>query len=51
MGFQVLTPATMKMTAFWVIQPCSLVEVNRRFSNTYCPHQDDRPDDGGSAQL
>jgi hypothetical protein len=29
--FQVLTTATMKMVVFWVIAPCSLVEVYRRF--------------------
>jgi hypothetical protein len=26
----------MKMTAFWDIAPCSLVEVDRRFSGAYC---------------
>jgi hypothetical protein len=30
--FQVLTAASMKMTAFWDIDPCSLVEVDRRFT-------------------
>jgi hypothetical protein len=29
--FQVLTAASMKMAVFWVIAPCSLVEVYRRF--------------------
>jgi hypothetical protein len=31
MGFQVLTAASMKKTAFWNIAPCSLVEADRRF--------------------
>jgi hypothetical protein len=30
-GFQVLTAASMKMAVFWVVAPCSLVEVYRRF--------------------
>jgi hypothetical protein len=42
MRFQVLTAASMKMTAFWDIVPCSLVEVDRRFRG---------PDDGGSTNL
>jgi hypothetical protein len=29
--FQVLTAASMKMAVFWVVAPCSLVEVYRRF--------------------
>jgi hypothetical protein len=29
--FHVLTAATMKMTVFWGVAPCSLVEVYRRF--------------------
>jgi hypothetical protein len=29
MSFQVLTAASMKMTAFWDIAPCSLVDVDR----------------------
>jgi hypothetical protein len=33
---RVLTAANMKMTAFWNIAPCSLVEVERRFSGIYC---------------
>jgi hypothetical protein len=34
--FQVLTDASIKMTAFRDIVPCSLVEVYRRFTGTYC---------------
>jgi hypothetical protein len=37
--FQVLTAASMKMTAFWNTAPCSLVEVDRRFRGAYCLHQ------------
>jgi hypothetical protein len=33
----------MKMTVFWVVAQCSLVEVYH--------HQGDRPDDGGSKDL
>jgi len=42
--FQVLTAASMKMTAFWDIAPCSVV-VQRRFKDAYCLHQGD---DGSS---
>jgi hypothetical protein len=34
--FQVITTASTKMTAFWDIEPCSLVEVDRRFRGAYC---------------
>jgi hypothetical protein len=30
-GFEVLTAAIMKMAVFWVVMPCSLVEVYQRF--------------------
>jgi hypothetical protein len=29
--FEVLTAASMKMIVFWVVAPCSLVEIDRRF--------------------
>jgi hypothetical protein len=29
--FQVLTAASLKMTAFWDVAPCSVVEIGRRF--------------------
>jgi hypothetical protein len=35
-GFEVLTVVSMKMALFWVVAPCSLVEVYQR------------PDNGGS---
>jgi hypothetical protein len=34
--FQVLTAARMKMAVFWVVAPCSLVEVYRRFRGSRC---------------
>jgi hypothetical protein len=34
--FQVLLAASMKMTAFWVIAPCSLLEVDQGFRGAYC---------------
>jgi hypothetical protein len=42
--FQVLTAVTMKMTAFWDIAACSLVEDDRRFRGACCIL---RTDDGG----
>jgi hypothetical protein len=32
--FQVLTAASMKMTAFWDITPCSVVELDGRFRSS-----------------
>jgi hypothetical protein len=35
----------MEMAVFWVVAPCSLVEVYRRFGGASClHHQGDRPD-------
>jgi hypothetical protein len=34
--FRVLTAASMKMTVFWDVATCSLVEVYRRFRGAYC---------------
>jgi hypothetical protein len=31
----------MKITDFWYIAPCSLVEVDRRFRDAYCSHHQD----------
>jgi hypothetical protein len=36
--FEVLTASSMKMTVFWVVAPCSLLEVYRRFRGTCCLH-------------
>jgi hypothetical protein len=34
--FDVLTVAIMKLTVFWDIAQCSLVEVDRHFRGAYC---------------
>jgi hypothetical protein len=39
----------MKMAVFWVVAPCSLVEVYQRFRGPCCLHH--RPDDGDSKDL
>jgi hypothetical protein len=36
--FQVLKETSMKITVFWHIAPCSLVETDRCSSGTYCLH-------------
>jgi hypothetical protein len=36
--FQVLMAASIKMAVFWVVAPCSLVEVYRRFRGASCLH-------------
>jgi hypothetical protein len=42
----------MKMAVFWVVAPCSLVEVYQRFRGPCCLHRlTHRPDDGGSKDL
>jgi hypothetical protein len=38
MRFEVLTAARMKMTVFWDVAPCSLIEVYRRFRGACCLH-------------
>jgi hypothetical protein len=48
-SFQVLTAASMKMTLFWDVAPCSLVEIYRRFRRAYCPRN--LPDDRGSKHF
>jgi hypothetical protein len=37
-GFEVLTAVSTKMAVFWVVAPCSLVEVYQRFRGPCCPH-------------
>jgi hypothetical protein len=61
--FQVLIVASMKVTTFGVVAPCSLVEVYRRFRRAICLHyqggdtasiisaMSHRRDDGGSTHL
>jgi hypothetical protein len=44
MMFQVLTAAGIKMAVVWVLAPCTLIEVYRRFRGTCCLH--DQGDDG-----
>jgi hypothetical protein len=39
--FQVLTVTSMKMTVFWDVAPCDLVEVYRRFKGACCLHHQD----------
>jgi hypothetical protein len=39
--FQVLTAKCMKMTVFWDVVPCSLLEIDRRFRGAYCLHHQD----------
>jgi hypothetical protein len=41
MRFEVLTVASMKMTVFWGVTPCSLVDVYRRFKDYYCLYHQD----------
>jgi hypothetical protein len=43
MRFQVLTEASMKMVVFWVVAPCCLVEVYRRFRGACCFHHQGVP--------
>jgi hypothetical protein len=46
--FEVFTAASMKLTIFWDVAPCILVEVYRRFTGVYClHHQADLSDEGG----
>jgi hypothetical protein len=37
-GFEVLTAVTMRISIFWVVTPCSLVELRRGFGATYRLH-------------
>jgi hypothetical protein len=34
--FQVLTAASMKITDFWVVAMCILIDIDRRFRDAYC---------------
>jgi hypothetical protein len=38
-GFEVLTAVSMKIAVFWVVAPCSLVEVYQRFRGPCCLHK------------
>jgi hypothetical protein len=46
--FQVLTATIVKMSVFWHVVSCGLVDTERLFRGA---HSDDRPDDGGSKHL
>jgi hypothetical protein len=48
-GFEVLTAASMKTAVFWVVAPCSVVEVYQRFRDAYCLHH--QGDDGARKYL
>jgi hypothetical protein len=37
-GFELLTAVSTKMAVFWVVAPCSLVEVYQRFGGPCCLH-------------
>jgi hypothetical protein len=37
-GFEVLTAVSTKMVVFWVVAPCSLVEIYQRFRCPCCLH-------------
>jgi hypothetical protein len=37
------------MTVFWDVEPCSLLEIDRRFRGAYCLHH--QSDDEGSKHL
>jgi hypothetical protein len=52
-GFQIIMAANMKMTDFWDVAPCNLIEIYRRFGGAYCLHNqgDHHPNDGGSKNL
>jgi hypothetical protein len=40
-GFEVLMAVSTKMAVFWVVVPCSLVEVYQRFIGPCCLHHQD----------
>jgi hypothetical protein len=37
-GFEVLTAVSMEIAVFWVVAPCSLVEVYQHFRGPCCLH-------------
>jgi hypothetical protein len=37
-GFEVLTAVSTKTAVFWVVAPCSLLEVYQRFKGPCCLH-------------
>jgi hypothetical protein len=52
MRLQILTQASIKMTALWDVVLCSLVEERRRFRSTYSPdNRGSRGEWGITAQV
>jgi hypothetical protein len=52
--FQVLMATSMKTAVFWVVAPCSLVDIDQSFRGAYCLHHEgdhQGHDDGGSKHL
>jgi hypothetical protein len=49
--FEVLTAVSTRMAVFWVVAPCSLVEVYQRFRGPCYLSDTYRPEDGGSKDL
>jgi hypothetical protein len=51
--FEALMAVSRKMAVVWVVAPCRLVWVYRRFRGLYCLQRqsDDRPTDGGRTDL
>jgi hypothetical protein len=41
--FEVLTAVSTKMAVFWVVAPCSLVEIYHRFRGPCCVHHQSVP--------
>jgi hypothetical protein len=37
-GFEVITAVGTKMAVFWVVAPCSLVQIHQRFRGPCCLH-------------
>jgi hypothetical protein len=37
-GFEVLTALSTKMAVFWIVKPCSMIEINQRFGGPCCLH-------------
>jgi hypothetical protein len=37
---------SLKITVFWDVEPCSMVEIDRRFRDAYCIYHLHWPDDG-----
>jgi hypothetical protein len=46
---QALTAASMKMTVFWDVAPCTLIEIDRHFGDAYWFHH--QGEDGGSKHI